>query len=187
MTGYDVFRNGASVGTAASTAYTVSGLACGTSYTFAVDAYDAAGNHSSRTSVTGATAPCAVPTPVPTDKTAPSQPSKLAVGAVTSTGVTVSWTASTDNVGVTGYGVYSNGAVAGSTASTSYALSGLTCGTSYALAVDAYDAAGNRSTKATITATTARCPDTQPPTTPTGLSVQLGLGDLAHALVEPVD
>ena len=108
---------------------------------------------------------------VPTDRTAPSQPSRLTVGAVTSTGVTVSWTASTDNVGVTGYGVYSNGASAGSTASTSYTLSGLTCGTSYALAVDAYDAAGNRSTKATITATTARCPDTQPPTRTGGVVV----------------
>ena len=168
VSGYSVYRNGAGVGTSASTAYTVSGLTCGTSYSFAVDAYDAAGNHSAKTTVTGATASC--PAPTPTDTTAPSQPSGLTVSAPTQTGVTVSWRASTDNVGVAGYRVYSNGAIAGSTGSTSYTVSSLFCSTSYALSVEAYDAAGNRSARTSINAATAPCPDTQPPTTPTGLS-----------------
>ena len=75
VSGYSVYRNGAGVGSTASTTYTVSGLACGSSYSFAVDAYDAAGNHSAKTTVTGATAPC--PAPTPTDRTAPSQPTGL--------------------------------------------------------------------------------------------------------------
>ena len=67
----------------------------------------------------------------------------------TQTSISLSWAASSDNVGVTGYGVYSNGTLAGSPTATSYTVSGLTCGTSYSVAVDAVDAAGNRSAKAT--------------------------------------
>ena len=66
-------------------------------------------------------------------------------------------------MGVTGYGVYSNGTLVGSPTGTSYTLSGLTCGTSYTVAVDAVDAAGNRSAKATISAATSACPDTTAP------------------------
>ena len=64
--------------------------------------------------------------------------------------MTLSWNASTDNVGVTGYGLYRGGAAVGSTnASTrTYTFTGLSCGTTYTLAVDAVDAAGNRSTQA---------------------------------------
>ena len=43
-----------------STSYTYSGLACGTSYTLAVDAYDAAGNVSTRASLQSSTAPCSL-------------------------------------------------------------------------------------------------------------------------------
>ena len=44
---------------------------------------------------------------------------------------------------MTGYAVYVNGSLAGTTAATQYALTGLTCGTSYQLGVEAIDAAGN--------------------------------------------
>jgi chitodextrinase len=47
VTGYEVLRNGAVVGTATGTSYTASGLSASTAYTFAVRAYDAAGNRSS--------------------------------------------------------------------------------------------------------------------------------------------
>jgi hypothetical protein len=71
--------------------------------------------------------------------------------------VPVSWAASTDNVGVTGYGVYRNGALLGSASSTSYSFAGLVCGTSYTFAVDAFDAAGNRSSQASVNASTSAC------------------------------
>ena len=64
------------------------------------------------------------------------------VTSVTALGLTVAWTASTDNVGVTGYQVYRNGALDGSTSQTSYSFSGLSCGTSHTIAVEADDAAG---------------------------------------------
>src|SRR5207253_2479634 len=74
------------------------------------------------------------------------------------TTITVSWTASTDNVGVTGYGHYLNGTLVDSSTGTTYTYTGLACNTGYTAAVDAADAAGNRSAKATVTATTASCP-----------------------------
>ena len=104
-------------------------------------------------------------TAVDGDTTAPTAPSGLAVTGQTQTSITISWTASTDNVGVTGYGLYRDLAPAGNTTTaTTATITGLTCGTSYELAVDAQDAAGNRSTKTTLSTTTATCDnDTIPP------------------------
>jgi chitodextrinase len=79
------------------------------------------------------------------------------VTGTTANSATVAWTASTDNVGVTGYTVYNGTTAAGNTTSTSYAVTGLTCGTGYTIAVDAVDAAGNRSGKSTVSVTTAAC------------------------------
>ena len=71
----------------------------------------------------------------------------------------MAWNASTDNVGVTGYGLYRNGTLLGTVAAhvRSVRYVNLTCGTTYTLAIDAVDAAGNRSTKSTMTARTANC------------------------------
>jgi chitodextrinase len=165
VTGYGLYRNGTSVGSTASTSSTFSGLACGTSYSLAVDAVDGAGNRSAKATITTSTTACS-------DTQKPSVPGGLTAGATTQTSIAASWSASTDNVGVTGYGLYRNGAGVGSTASTGSSFSGLTCGTSYTLAVDAVDAAGNRSAKATITASTSACAgDTQAPSVPPGYSI----------------
>ena len=106
----------------------------------------------------------ACPAGPPGDTQPPTTPTGLAVTSAGQTMIALNWTASTDNVGVTGYGVYQNGSLVASPATTGYTLIGLTCGTSYTLAVDAYDAAGNRSNTATITTSTTACPDTSPPT-----------------------
>jgi chitodextrinase len=169
VTGYGVYRDGTLVASPAGSSATVSGLVCGTSYTFAVDAVDAAGNRSAQASLSAATSAC----PPGPDTEAPTTPTGLAKSSSTQTGISVTWNASSDNVGVTGYGTYRDGAAIGSPTGTSYTFTGLDCGTSYSLAVDAADAAGNRSAKATITASTNNCPpppDTQAPTTPTGLA-----------------
>jgi chitodextrinase len=168
VTGYGVYKGSTVAGNATSTTYTVSGLACGTSYTLAVDAVDAAGNRSAKTSITTTTASCAPPA----DMQAPTTPGNFIVVGTTGTTITVTWSQSLDNVGVTDYGLYRNNTLAGSTPGTSYTYGGLTCGTTYTLAVDAADAARNRSGKSTISASTAACPgptDTQAPTTPTNL------------------
>jgi Fibronectin type III domain/Ig domain of plant-specific actin-binding protein len=62
VTGYDVYKNGVAVSTSTVTSATLSGLSCGTSYTVGVDAYDAAGNHSAKTSATVSTSTCPVTT-----------------------------------------------------------------------------------------------------------------------------
>ena len=168
VTGYGLYRNGTLIGTAGSNSATFGSLACGTSYTLAVDAYDAAGNRSAKASITAATAAC------PPDTQAPTAPGSIFVTGSSANSVSLSWNASFDNVGVAGYGLYRNGTLIGTTGSTSATFGSLACGTSYTLAVDAYDAAGNRSAKASITAATAACPpapDTQAPTVPSGLAV----------------
>ena len=80
-----------------------------------------------------------------TDTTVPSTPTSLASSNITSNSATISWTASSDNVGVTGYKILNNGTQVGTSTSTSYSLTGLTAGTTYSVTVQAYDAAGNTS------------------------------------------
>jgi chitodextrinase len=140
VTGYDVYQNGVFKANTASTSYTVTGLTASTAYAFTVKARDAAGN----ASVASNTANVTTLAPV-VDTTAPSTPTNLAASGTTASSTNLSWTASTDNVAVTGYDVYQNGVFKASTVSTSYALTGLTASTPYAFTVKAKDAAGNAS------------------------------------------
>ena len=90
------------------------------------------------------------------DTTPPSPPSGL-IAAPGQTSVGLSWSAASDNVAVAGYNVYVGGTRVGSTAATAYTASGLSCGTSYDFAVEAFDAAGNVSSRAAVTASTGAC------------------------------
>ncbi|MEU6743186.1 endo-1,4-beta-xylanase [Streptosporangium sandarakinum] len=83
--------------------------------------------------------------PDPSDTTPPTAPGRPSVSAVTSSGATLTWTAATDNVGVTGYDVYSGTTRLGSATGTSLTLTGLTPNTAYTVHVIARDAAGNTS------------------------------------------
>ncbi|MFT3738924.1 MAG: choice-of-anchor J domain-containing protein [Breznakibacter sp.] len=103
------------------------------------------------------------------DLTVPSAPAGL-TGLPAVTGIDLSWTASTDNVGVAGYNVYVGEELEGTTAETSYAVTGLTSATGYVLGVEAFDAAGNKSAKAYVTATTGTATGL-PKNTASGLSV----------------
>jgi chitodextrinase len=95
----------------------------------------------------------------PADTTAPTVPTGLTVGTPTQTTVPLSWTASTDAVGVTGYKVRRGGTVVGTPTGTSFTDSGLTATTGYSYTVSAVDAAGNESAQtAAVTATTAAAP-----------------------------
>lgn len=87
-------------------------------------------------------------TPNPTDTIAPTTPGTPSVSSITSSSASLAWSASTDNVGVTGYTVRnaSTGAVLATTTSPSATLSGLSASTSYTVNVVARDAAGNTST-----------------------------------------
>ncbi|MEC0246493.1 glycosyl hydrolase family 18 protein [Paenibacillus chitinolyticus] len=150
VTGYTVTYGTKTVDVSATTA-TITGLTPSTAYSFTVKAKDAAGN------VSAASSPVSVTTDANsgggTDTTAPTAPTNLAVTAKTSTSVTLGWTASTDNVGVTGYTV-SYGSTSVNVTGTTATISGLTAGTAYTFSVKAKDAAGNVSAAATVSATT---------------------------------
>ncbi|CAM1362216.1 GEVED domain-containing protein [Tenacibaculum xiamenense] len=88
------------------------------------------------------------------DTQAPSTPTNLTASNITQTEVRLTWTASTDNVGVEGYYVYVNGNLVGTTTDTFMDVTGLNPSTTYTFTVVAFDAAGNESSQATTTATT---------------------------------
>jgi chitodextrinase len=145
VTGYTVYRDGVRVGDATTTSFSDTGLQSATTYSYAVRAFDAAGN------VSGISPAINVSTLG--DTVAPSSPAGLtAVSAQTS--INLTWQASTDNIAVTGYRVSRNGAVLGLTNATTYLDAPLTPGTPYNYAVSAVDAANNVSTPATLTVST---------------------------------
>jgi chitodextrinase len=92
------------------------------------------------------------------DLTAPATPAGLHAASIAATSVTLGWTAATDNVGVTGYGVQRDGTDAGTAAGPAFTVSGLAACTSYTFTVTARDAAGNASPPtAALTVRTAGC------------------------------
>ena len=163
VTGYDVYVDGDLEGSTTSTSYSLSGLSPETSYSVAVRAKDAADNESAEGSTSFTTGAFV-------DSQAPTQPTNLSSSNETTTSADITWTASTDNVGVTGYNVYVGGALDGTTASTSYSLTGLDPATTYSVAVEATDAAENTSTQASIDVTTLSPPDEEAPSAPTDVA-----------------
>src|SRR5437899_5365179 len=157
VTAYILLRNGVQIATPATTSFTDMGLSAATTYSYTVAARDAAGNispNSTSVSITIA------------DTTPPTTPTGLTAAAAGSTGANLAWSASTDNVGVTGYIVRHNGTQVAGSAPASYAETGLSAAT-YSYTVAARDAAGNISPNSTSVSITIA--DTTPPTTPTAL------------------
>jgi hypothetical protein len=91
----------------------------------------------------------------------------MAWTTITQNSIGVRWNASTDNRGVTGYRLYRNGTLVGTTTNTSYSVTGLACGTSYSIGLTAIDAAGNESNRAEATGTTSTSACSAPTPDPT--------------------
>jgi PQQ-dependent dehydrogenase (s-GDH family) len=106
------------------------------------------------------------------DMQAPTSPANLTSSNITTNSFTLSWTASTDNVGVTGYDIYQNGVKINATniTATSYAVTGLSASTTYSYYVKAKDAAGNFSANSSTLNVTTASPDLEAPSEPTSLS-----------------
>jgi N-acetylglucosamine-6-sulfatase len=140
VTGYTIYRDGSPIATVGggTLSYADTTVSAATSYTYTVDAFDAAGNHSPQSDPVGVTTQ---------DTQAPSAPTGLSGVAASSSEVDLSWLASTDNVGVTGYTIYrddvSIGTVDGSTLS--FVDTSVAPETTYVYTVDAFDLAGNHS------------------------------------------
>ena len=179
VAGYKVERcsgagcaNFAQIATPTGAAFNDIGLAAATSYSYRVRAVDAAGNNSAYSNVFSATTLAAA------DTTPPTAPTNLTASAVSATQINLSWTASTDNAGVTGYKVErcsgagcANFAQIATPATTTFNDTGLTASTSYSHRVRANDADGNNSAYSnTASATTPAAADTTPPTAPTNLT-----------------
>ena len=90
----------------------------------------------------------------PADTTAPSTPSGVRATGTGPGSISLAWTASTDNVAVTGYRVYEGTTVAATSTGAAVTVSGLLAGSSHTFTVTSLDAAGNESGhSASITAT----------------------------------
>ncbi|HEY3014719.1 MAG TPA: DNRLRE domain-containing protein [Nocardioides sp.] len=103
------------------------------------------------------------------DGLAPLPASGLA-GVPGNSGVALTWSAGSDNFGVTEYDVYRDGVLIGSTAGTSYSDGAVSGAGEHSYWVVAVDAAGNRSPASVGVTVDLGAPDTTPPTAPTGLT-----------------
>ena len=109
------------------------------------------------------------------DIESPSAPGDLSATAVTDTTVSLSWTAASDNVAVTGYRIYRDGILLFTSSAQLFSDSGLQPATSYMYSVTALDASGNESLSSEISVTTSTAPVVVPPTTSGGGSVSVWL------------
>ncbi|HEV7606849.1 MAG TPA: endo-1,4-beta-xylanase [Steroidobacteraceae bacterium] len=165
VTGYQVLRApGASggtfaqIGTATTTSFTNSALAASTTFRYQVRAVDAAGNASAVSAAVTATTLAGGGG----DTQAPSVPANLTSPSTTASSISLAWSASTDNTGVTGYQLLrapgaSGGTFAqiGTSTTTSFTDSSLAASTTFRYQVRAVDAAGNASAVSNaVTATT---------------------------------
>ncbi|MEI9941308.1 MAG: fibronectin type III domain-containing protein [Pseudomonadota bacterium] len=170
----------AQIATTASTSFSDTGLSGSTTYGYRVRASDAAGNKSGYSNGAAATTSATSTA----DTQAPTAPSGLTATSIASDKVNVSWSASTDNVGVASYSIER---CAGSnctsftqiatTTGTTFGDAGLSASTAYGYRIRATDAAGNQSgysnsaaTTTAATTTTSSSPDTQAPTIPAGFT-----------------
>jgi chitodextrinase/nitrogen fixation protein FixH len=183
VTGYRIERctgtgcsSFAEIGTSAAAGFSDTTVSGTTTYSYRVRATDAAGN------LSGYSAPASVTTPTPPDTQPPTAPAGLAITASAPTQVSLGWTASTDNVGVTSYLVErcagagcGSFAQIGTSPAASFVDGTVAASTSYSYRVRATDAAGNRSGySALASVTTPAAPDTQAPTAPASLSASAG-------------
>src|SRR5439155_678133 len=133
LSGYTVYRNGSVLGTVGGSvlSYADNTVSPSTTYTYTVDAFDAAGIHS------GLSQAVTVTTLGQADTTPPTVPAGLAATAGPAGEVDLSWTASTDDVGVAGYTVYRDGSSIGTVggSATSFADKAVSSATTYAYTV----------------------------------------------------
>jgi chitodextrinase len=154
VVGYEVFRNGKSLGTV-DTPFLMP-VEVAEPYAFKVRALYANGKYAdSEWYLSGENQP-------------PGKPGNLRATRITGNSVTLEWAPSTDNVVVAGYRVYLNSTIMPMVEGTRFTALGLTEGTTYRCRVRAFDADGNYTDSDTLPVTTA-IHDITPPSKPTNL------------------
>ncbi|MFC4014574.1 fibronectin type III domain-containing protein [Nonomuraea purpurea] len=171
VTAYGLYRNGSKVGAdQTGRTYTFTGLTKGTVYELGVDARDAAGNRSERSTISVLAI---------TDLAPPTPPENVRLVDLAHTTATLAWDAAADDVGLAGYGLYVNGSKVGDDHSElQHTFTGLGRGRAYTAGVDAVDTSGNRSPIVTLDFTTIA--DTLPGAPP-GLTATPGVEEVTLA------
>ncbi len=175
VVGVQFKRDGVNLGTEDTTApystsWNTTAVANG-SHTLTATARDAAGNTKTASVIT-----VTVSNTI-TDGIAPTVPTGLVATAISSSIIDLAWTASTDNVGVTGYKVFRNGTQVATVTGTSYPDTGLSPSTTYIYTVSAYDAAGNNSAQSA----------SKSATTLGGVSTKFAIGDRVKVSSGPLN
>ena len=162
---YNIYRDGAIVGSSTTTAFSDTGLTGATQYSYQVTAVNGDGLEGPPT------ATAVVTTPPPPDTTPPTVPTGLGATASSPTSVDLTWSASSDpESGVAGYNIYRDGAIVGSSTATSFTDNGVQASTTYSYQVSAINGDGLESARsAPLSVTTPSPGDTSPPTVPGGL------------------
>lgn len=157
VTSYAIYMNGSLITSVSGLTATITGLSASTTYSFYVVAKDAAFNSSPASNTTNGTTNVIIP-----DTQNPTAPTNLTISGSSSSTVSLNWTASSDNIGVSSYEIYVNAVLRASTSGVSAIVNGLTPATAHSFYVIAKDAAGNSSASSntangTTTAATTSC------------------------------
>lgn len=115
-----------------------------------------------------------------TDTVPPTVPGGLTAAAASSSQINLAWTASSDNVGVTGYKVFRAGTQIGTSPNNTYSDAGLAASTIYTYRVSAYDAAGNNSAQSSAASATTQ------PASGGGLPASLGWYQIPNTSYAPL-
>ncbi|MBI2354093.1 MAG: Ig-like domain repeat protein [Deltaproteobacteria bacterium] len=181
IAGYTIKRGADIIGTTQQPNFSDAAVQPNITYVYTVTAYDLAGSNAEASSPLSVITPAA---PDLRDTTAPTAPTGLNAASLGSSQVSLSWTESTDSVGVTGYEIIRATIINGqpgadqviakvSAQTTAYGDSSVASGTTYQYKVRALDAAGNISegSASNQIATAAATGDTVAPNGPTGLAL----------------
>jgi fibronectin type 3 domain-containing protein len=165
VTNYVVYRDGLPQMTLSgtTTSWTDTALVGNTLHHYRVTARDATGNESALSNEVVRTL---------ADTTAPTPPTRLA-GSLSGFTVRLTWTAATDNVGVTGYTIYRAGVSIGTSTTATYTDAAAPLGKASSYTVRARDAAGNLGAASTAVSVTVPA-DKTAPTTPGSLRATVG-------------
>ena len=140
---YRIYRNGFQVGSTTNTSYVDNTVQPASSYNFYVAAFDAAGNSAnSNTLVTN--------TPAAADTVPPTAPGNVHSTGTTTNQISIAWNASSDNVAISGYRIFRNSALVGTTTSTSFTDTGLNASTTYQYIIQAYDSSNNATNSGSV-------------------------------------
>ena len=141
---YDSMSN--TFSTTGGTSHSVSllSLTDGSIYNYYIKCKDSTGNKNTSDYIVSFSVATATVVP---DTTSPSVPTNLSASVISDSQINLSWSASTDNIGVYSYHIHRNGSLIDSITGTFYSNTGLLPNTSYAYAISALDVAGNESQK----------------------------------------